>query len=169
MWFRWVGLMCVALCWPVSGHGAEAPHDGATEQAKVFRVFDGDRLLVRSRYHSQRVQLAGIDAPELDQPGGLRSQQILERMVLGKRVLLEAVGNNMVGEPLVRVTWHKYDINLEMLRAGAAWAGPDALPEQRAAEQAARAEGKGIWAPDQAAAIAPWRWRIEQGEEPGTP
>jgi endonuclease YncB( thermonuclease family) len=98
----------------------------------------------------------------MDQPGGLRSQKILEKMVLAKRVDMEAVGSNAMGEPLVRVRWHTYDINLEMLRVGAAWAGPDASPEMRAAERVARDEGVGIWAADEAQAVAPWEWRADQ-------
>jgi endonuclease YncB( thermonuclease family) len=163
-----VGLVLMLLCgFTLVGyaHAESTVGDGSVEQGRVFRVFDGDRLLVRSRYSSQRVQLAGIDAPEMDQPGGLRSQKILEKMVLAKRVDMEAVGSNAMGEPLVRVRWHTYDINLEMLRVGAAWAGPDASPEMRAAERVARDQGLGIWGADEAPAVAPWEWRADQAQD----
>lgn len=138
-------------------------HAGDELRVKVFRVFDGDGLLVRTRSHSERVRLAGIDAPELQQPGGAFSQKVLENMVGGRRVVIEVVGENAAGESLVRMQLAKYDIALEMVKAGAAWAGPDASPELRAAETGARAEGKGIWgAPT--APIPPWQWRMEQDE-----
>lgn len=139
------------------------PVRAAEEQlVRVFRVFDGDRLLVRTRYHSHRIQLAGIDAPELDQPGGLRSQQILEKMVLGKRVVMTVAGENTVGEPLVKLQLHEYDIAIEMLRAGAAWVAPEGGPELRAAEDQARAAAKGIWG-EQVPPVPPWEWRAQAG------
>jgi endonuclease YncB( thermonuclease family) len=134
------------------------------QQMRVFRVLDGDSLLLRDRTQSVRVQLAGIDAPELHQPGGQFSLKTLEKMVLGQRVKVTEVGLNTVGEPLVDVRMLKYDIALEMVRAGAAWASPDAGPELRAAEHQARLAGKGIWTLGAPTPMPPWQWRSEHGD-----
>ena len=134
------------------------------QQVRVFRVLDGDRLLLRTRGHSERVQLAGIDAPELSQPNGPFSLKTLEKRVLGQRVKMTEVGENTVGEPLVDVRMLKYDIALEMVRAGAAWVSPDGGPELRAAEAEARAAGRGIWTLGAPTPIPPWQWRTEHGD-----
>lgn len=134
------------------------------QQMRVFKVFDGDSLLLRTRAHSLRVQLAGIDAPELSQPGGQFSLKVLEKMVLGQRVRLIEVGTNEAGEPLVTMHRLKYDIALELVRAGAAWVTPDGSASLRAAEAEARMRGQGIWAEDAPAPIPPWQWRSGQSE-----
>lgn len=146
-------LLAVLLMPPV----VAAPAEPTT--VRVFRVLDGDTLLVRTRAHSQRVQLAGIDAPELDQPGGQFSLKVLEKMVRGQRVQITVLGENAAGDPLVTVRYRQYDIPLEMVRAGAAWAGPDGGPALRAAQAQAQADGLGIWSREGAAPVAPWEWR----------
>lgn len=144
------------LAWPTAW--AEVP---LPAKARVFKVFDGDYLMLRSRYHSHRVQLAGIDAPELAQPWGRRSQQVLEKMVRGQLVGLRTVGTNDRGEPLVQMRLRNFDINIEMVAAGAAWALPGAAPELQAAEGAARRAGKGLWAPGEQPPVPPWQWRTQ--------
>jgi len=134
------------------------------QRMRVFRVLDGDSLLLRDRTQSMRVQLAGIDAPELNQPGGQFSLKTLEKMVLGQRVTMTVVGENTVGDPLVDVRMLKYDIALEMVRAGAAWASPDGGPELRTAEHDARLAGKGIWTLGAPTPMPPWQWRTEHGD-----
>jgi micrococcal nuclease len=155
------------LCWclPAWAGPTLTTVDNPPEQVRVFRVFDGDRLLVRTRTHSQRVQLAGVDAPELGQPGGEGSKKILEKMVARKRVVIKVVGENTVGDPLVEMQWDKFNINQEMVRAGAAWASPAGGPALRAAEAEARSKGYGIWAKDQPPAIPPWEWRTDHERE----
>lgn len=156
-------LVGVGLCWSLqaAAETASPAVSDMPEQVRVFRVLDGDRLLVRTRAHSLRVQLAGIDAPELDQPGGVGSQKLLEKMVTRKRVVIEAVGENTVGEPLVKMHWATHDINADMVRAGAAWVSPDGDADLRALQAEAQAKGLGIWAKDMPPAIPPWEWRTE--------
>lgn len=130
-------------------------------QMRVFKVLDGDRVLARTRYHSHNLQLNGIDAPELDQPGGQFSKTVLSKMIAGQQVVIEAQGEAVDGETLVQMRLRDYDINLEMVRAGAAWAGPDAGATLRDAEAEARAARKGIWGmPGEP--VAPWVWRTDR-------
>lgn len=132
------------------------------QQARVFKVLDGDRILVRTRARSQRLQIAGIDAPERLQPGGDFSVKVLEKMVLGKRVAIQIHGENAMGDPLVTLRYRKYDIGLEMVKAGAAWASPTGGEALREAQAQARAASKGIWSAQGSEPVAPWVWRSEQ-------
>lgn len=154
-------LMLLCLAWPLTATAA----DDGPYRVRVFKVFDGDRLLVRTRYHSQRVQLAGIDAPELDQPGGEGSRALLEKMVARKRVLIRVVGQNTVGESLVHMQWRDHDIAMEMVRSGAAWADPVGGAALRDAESEARERKLGIWADDLPPAVRPSQWRAEHRQD----
>jgi endonuclease YncB( thermonuclease family) len=149
-------ILAVCLLCPMTVLAEPATSD---MRLRVFKVFDGDRLMLRGRGKSYRVQLAGIDAPELDQPWGQRSRQVLEKMVAGQRVTVEFLGEDA---QRVRVRFLDYDIGTEMLAAGAAWALPDAPDQLKAIEEQARAEGKGLWAPGELPPVAPWDWRAQQ-------
>ncbi|MEN8176500.1 MAG: thermonuclease family protein [Pseudomonadota bacterium] len=147
-------LLAAGLCL-VPAANAETP-----AKARVFRIFDGDSFLARDRGRSYRVRIHGTDAPELDQPHGDASLQILEKMIRGKRVRVEAVGEAVEGYQAAHVHWEDYDIGAELVRTGAAWAlpGDDERAQQLAAlEQEAREQRRGLWA--DTPAMPPWEWR----------
>ena len=59
-------------------------------EARVVGVTDGDTVTVLdSQQGPVQVRLAGIDAPEKDQPFGSRSKQSLSNAVMGKPVRVE--------------------------------------------------------------------------------
>ena len=61
-----------------------------TIQGKVIKIADGDTVaIVDESGKKHRVRLAGIDAPEKDQPYGDISTQSLVEVVLGKTVAIE--------------------------------------------------------------------------------
>ena len=136
-------------------------------QPRVFRVFDGDRFLVRERGRTMRIRIAGVDAPELDQPHGPESKAILEQMVSGKRVVLELTGQTDGDYRVARVRWGDFDIGAELVRVGAAWAAPpDGSPDPAMAdlETAARDARRGLWSlPDP---VPPRDWRSRSGDSP---
>jgi endonuclease YncB( thermonuclease family) len=135
----------------------------------VEKIVDGDTAHVRRVDTGEllKVRFQGIDAPEKRQPGGMEARAQLVELLTGadlRQVLLREHGrdkyrrvlgtlyvSHVSANPLLNV-------NLEMVRRGYAWHyrqySDDA--ELAAAEQEARAAGRGIFAHD---AQAPWEWR----------
>src|SRR5687768_6674616 len=77
-----------------------------TFEATVIRVVDGDSLIVFLSQQRIRVRLKEIDAPELKQPFGKRSQQALNALCANK---------------VARVMWSEKDRNGRTL--GRVWCG----------------------------------------------
>src|SRR5688500_180646 len=78
-----------------------APH---LLEAHVVKVNDGDSLEIRdSNNLVHRVRLAGIDAPEYDQPFGSRARESLSRLVLDKDARLEIQKRDGYGRLVAKV------------------------------------------------------------------
>lgn len=126
-------------------------------------IVDGDTLEVAGR----RVDLFGIDAPELEQtcaregrayPCGEVARAGLMDLVAGAEVVcrpVEGAGATALGV----CTADGFSINRNMLHTGWALATPDAPAAYRATERDAKAAGRGLW---QGAFTVPWRWREQQ-------
>lgn len=134
---------------------------GATENlpevVRVFKVFDGEHFIGRTRSRSIRMRLDGVQAPALSHPEGLAAKQVLEKMISGRRVGIVVTGPPDDQYLPVRITFRDKDINVEMIRSGYAWVWPRgeaSAPDLMAAEAQARETGKGVWADP--AAVAPW-------------
>jgi len=150
-------------------------------EARVVGVTDGDTVKVLDANRVEyKIRLAGIDAPEKDQPFGQRSRQSLSAAVMGKDVRIEwakrdkygrLVGKIWVTPPELRcedriATCAKtLDVNLAQLTVGLAWHYKAYEKEQNVedrlryafAEQEARARKAGLWTdPDP---TPPWEWR----------
>ncbi|MFZ5425740.1 MAG: thermonuclease family protein [Thermodesulfobacteriota bacterium] len=124
---------------------------------RVENVHDGDTVTVDGR----RVRLHGIDAPELAQPGGERSREFLEALVLGRQVRVTPKDRDDYGRIVgVVVLPEGLDVNAEMVKAGHAWVyskycrGCYGL---KLAQASARMRGLGLWS--EPGPIPPWQWR----------
>lgn len=180
---RWAARVLAALAalW-LAACGGALPQPGgmAQEVWTVVAVHDGDTLRVRDAQGAQHtVRLAGIDAPELDQPAGAAAQAALQAWALGQPVMLQQHGHDRYGR-LLAVVWRllppdgqRLELNLALLEHGWAWHdAPHARQQpwpQRwryvGAELAARAAGRGLWSdPDP---MAPWDWRRLKRRSPG--
>lgn len=89
----------------------------ASETGRVVLVHDGDTFMTGE---SLQVRLLGIDAPELYQPGGDISRDMLEKWVLGKTVRLESDREDKddFGRLLRYVYAGDTMVNAEMVRRG---------------------------------------------------
>jgi endonuclease YncB( thermonuclease family) len=134
----------------------------ATLYGRVESVEEGDLLTVFNLNRSVKIRLLGLDAPEKDQPLAETSRQHLADLVLGKFVVVHYTGLGQKGYIVGRVVVADMDVCAQMLRDGVAWYDAstasrlDQLEQSTyaAAEQAARAEYRGIWKdPDP---VAPW-------------
>ncbi|MEX1098807.1 MAG: thermonuclease family protein, partial [Bacteriovoracaceae bacterium] len=96
-----IGLLPLFLFFPTSGI--------KTIRAKCERVIDGDT--VEARYGSRllKLRLAFIDAPEIKQlsldkvPIGLRSQQFLQDLALGKELVIKVLQKDRYGRYLAEI------------------------------------------------------------------
>ena len=142
------------------------PVPAATLPGRVLWVTDGDTLVVLGPGHAQHeVQLAGVDAPELNQPYGVASKNRLSRRIAGRFVVVNWNKRDRYKRILGTVLLSEQDVCLEQVRAGLAWRDKRYQGEQRPserrryarAEQQAQEAKRGLWAgPDP---IPPWEWR----------
>jgi micrococcal nuclease len=76
-------LCAVVLCTLL---GSSAALADALSTALVVHISDGDTLSVLSEGRRHKVTIAGIDAPELDQPHGAAAKRALARLTFNRRV-----------------------------------------------------------------------------------
>jgi micrococcal nuclease len=131
----------------------------------VTRIYDGDTIDAFKDGETIRVRLACIDAPETDQPPhGQASRQQLSSLVPGQ-VNLNVVDEDRYGR-LVAEVYHPNGsfINLQMVQSGHAVVYDQYLSScgtkggsLLAAEQAAIAANRGVWADE--SFVMPWDHR----------
>jgi len=115
---------------------------GAAYTGTVVRVIDGDSLMVRVDSHQRQVRLKDIDAPEYDQPFGLRAKRYTASLCLGIEVTVHLHGTDDYERDLGVVLVEGQNINRELLWAGLAWhykfhnKDPDLAALEDAARQA---------------------------------
>ena len=111
---RWmVGLVLSVLAIP----GAADPLTG-----RVVGVTDGDTLTVRVAGNRPiKVRLAGIDAPERDQPFGQRSRQSLSKLAFGQTATVAVQKTDDYGRTVGTVTVGGVNVEAEQVRRGLAW------------------------------------------------
>jgi endonuclease YncB( thermonuclease family) len=151
-----------------------------TLQGKVVKVADGDTVtIVDNQGQKHRIRLAGIDAPEKNQPYGDVSTKGLIELVSGRIVTIEyekrdrykrIIGKVLVDPPgdmfcMALDCVKKIDAGLEQIKAGLAWHYKYYQMEQSEedrriyseAELEARAKQIGLWKDEEP--MAPWDWR----------
>lgn len=94
---------------------------------KVTRILDGDTIEIKNdRGQSVRIQLAYIDAPDMDsktgetQPLHQESMNTLDRIIHDKEVIIESLGVDRFKRIEGIVFLGKLNVNLEMVRKGMA-------------------------------------------------
>jgi endonuclease YncB( thermonuclease family) len=136
---------------------------GDTVSGKVISVIDGNTLEVEGDDNEvHKVQLAGIDCPELEQEFGDRAKSHLQSRILNKKVIVTFVGKDRLGNYLATVMINgTIDIRLELLEEGLAWtAERNPLPELETIKEQAREKEKGLWKLDNP--TPPWVYRRQQ-------
>lgn len=143
-------------------------------QARVVGITDGDTVKVLTLDRKEiKVRLAGIDAPEREQPFGKASKQALSDLVFGRDVTLDGDKVDRYGRLVAKIEYQGYDVNLEMIRLGMAWWYRKYADEQTPADQAmyegaevdARSKKVGLWTA--AEPVPPWEWRTKRGRGQG--
>jgi len=132
---------------------------------RVLWVVDGDRLVLDVRGSQYRIELAGIDAPELNQPWGPAAADRLKRALTGGFIVVDSADIAPDGQVRGRVTYKNRDVGLDLLLEGLAWStiGPitdtpyDGNHLYRDAEAAAHQARRGLWSDEHT--VPPWEWR----------
>lgn len=144
---------------------ATAPMCPATDSRgrpvwRVEAVNDGDTVTcLDTDGRHVRIRLAGIDAPEFDQPGGMASRQALAAKLAGGVVRVAGDARDQHGRLLGTLWDGERNLNLEMVAEGWAWSfgGFSEDDDFAAAEAAARRARRGLWAGPQP--VSPSQWR----------
>lgn len=154
------------LCVLAAGCGVAMAATAETLTGIVVGVADGDTITVLDeKYRQHKIRLAGIDAPEKRQAFGQRSKQSLSDLAYRRQAVVETSKTDRYGRLVGKVTITGADVNLEQVRRGMAWHYRAYEREQTladreayaAAENAARAARRGLWA--MPSPVAPWEFR----------
>jgi micrococcal nuclease len=115
-------------------------------EARVSRVFDGDTLWVKplagGRY--RKLRLEGLDAPEICQPGGEPSRDVLAQRVLQQVVTVQVSGFDDYGRALARVQQAGEDVGALLVAQGHAWSSRYRSASGSYAVQQAQAQAFGL-------------------------
>lgn len=130
-----------------------------TRMGRVVSVQDGDTLTVLVAGRQVKVRLAGIDAPERDQPFGGQSRQSLSRMALNRTASVAVQKIDDYGRTIGTVTVAGLNVEVEQVRRGLAWVYRQYShdPQLLALEAEAKAARRGLWA--RVSPGPPWDWR----------
>ena len=130
-------------------------HDG-----KILRVIDGDTYVVSLNAVSYHCRLVNVDAPEKDQPFGLKIRDWVSNLILGKNCQVTIVGFDIYNRALTSISINHISLDSLLLAKGWAWYSPSMQcfkSDLRSIEANARINNIGLWSC--AAAIPPWIWR----------
>lgn len=139
----------------------------------VVSIHDGDTVLVAPHgapHGDMGVRLYGINAPELNQPGGRESCAALQNTVRpGDAVKVIPLADDRYNRVIGLIIRDGVILNYEQVRQGQAWVYPQYCKarfckEWRHAEQAARERRYGLWG--EASPVPPWVWRKKEGKLP---
>ena len=153
-----LSILLLTLLLPVMGTAATPE----TIIGKVVGIHDGDTLTLLDDSKRQiKIRLAEIDAPELSQPFGKKSKQMLSTLVFGKDATIVASERDKYGRTVGRVFQGNVDVNLTMVRQGGAWAYRKYLTDSAflTAEASAKTSGVGLWGLQADQRVPPWEYR----------
>jgi len=137
-----------------------------TLTGQVVGIADGDTItILDAKNEHHKIRLAGIDAPEKNQPYGQMAKQSLFDQVYDRQVSIETNKRDRYGREIGKVLVNGQDANLVQIQRGLAWHYKAYEQEQEPfdrttysnAEIEARGEIRGLWKDSEP--IPPWDWR----------
>ena len=133
-----------------------------TMTGRVVGISDGDTLILRvDGGERMGVRLAGIDAPELDQPYGATAKQALATLARDRTARVEVVDRDEYGRLVGTVQVGGRNVNAALVEQGAAWVYRryNRDPQLLVLEDRARSARRGLWGLPIQQRIPPWDWR----------
>jgi endonuclease YncB( thermonuclease family) len=140
------------------------PGDEGVLYGSLVKVIDGDTLIVKVQGAALHFRLAGIDAPESDQPFGASASQELAGLIGGQPCVLVYEEGGMYGRLVAHLWIDDVYVNAEMVKRGLAWFDSVSAPDNLLVvyEDEAREAKLGLWALPVEERVPPWEWRKEQ-------
>lgn len=125
----------------------------------VVSVHDGDTITVEQNNQKYKIRFNKIDAPELKQSYGDKSQKFLSGLILNKTVKVEVQDTDKYGRFVSDVYLDKVWINAKMVENGYAWNYTQYSKDLDLIKLEAQAKDKkvGLWAEKNP--TAPWDYR----------
>lgn len=153
-------LVCIALYAWVT-FKPEAAEAQLELEGRVVAIIDGDSIKFSTGDDILRVELAGIDAPEIGQSFSDTSIFYLKDLIDGRHVRIEVLGTNDYGDIIGEVFLNQLPINRLMLTEGYAWATRGKFRNRSwdSLESLARNKRMGLWRMDNP--VPPWSYREE--------
>lgn len=111
----------------------------------VLGVIDGDTIVLEGK---TKLRLRNVDAPELELCGGKEAKEELEKLVSGKKVVIQEQIVDQWGRPMALVYVDKVLVNEKMLESGLARFHSDSSSQREVLKQAndqAKKKLLGIW------------------------
>jgi endonuclease YncB( thermonuclease family) len=136
---------------------------------RVIKVNDGDTLTLSIEGRRPiKVRLAGIDAPEYDQPYGKAARQALSVLVFGQTVRVTVYSRDDYGRIVAAVDLSGQDVETNLVERGAAWVYRryNRNPRLVELETQAKVARRGLWALPESQRMPPWKWRHGKTEAP---
>lgn len=135
-----------------------------TIKGKVIKITDGDTItILEENGDKTRVRFYGIDAPEKKQDYGIKSLNVLKKLIDKKEIEIEIKNKDQYGRIVGVVYYDKININLYMLETGNAWWYKQYSKhniEFKIAEEKAKSEKIGLW--KEKNPTPPWIYRKEK-------
>lgn len=133
---------------------------------RVVGVADGDTLTVLDADNRRyKIRLSAIDAPEKNQPFGMRSKQALSSLCFGKESRVTPLKKDRYERAVADVNCGGKNANEEQIRAGMAWVYrkyAKGYGDLYRLEDEARVGRQGLWADSEP--VPPWEWRKSRRE-----
>ena len=154
-----VALVFVSLMVWVKFYPPALGEIGKPYTGQVIYVVDGDTFWLKTRDGKRKIRLSAVDAPETQQVHGINASTALWKKINRQTVTVHITALDDYGRLVGRVELGDRDISHEMVSEGHAWVhGQHSYADTLiAVEEAARQDGKGLWANKQP--IPPWTYR----------
>lgn len=157
---RWIQNAEISIA-ELADEGAQQSQRAERVEGRVFKVIDGDSLLIRLEGGEMvESRLKGLDAPEYSQTHGSAAKRALSWKLLWRRVEVDILETDRYGRKVVVVHRNGRNINREMVCEGHAWwyaRYAPAASDLKRCEAAAREQGLGLW--KESKPVPPWMWR----------
>ena len=134
-----------------------------TRSGTVERVIDGDTIVFQGiGTKTQRVRLADIDTPELDQPWGEEAKAALKVWAENRKAEIRIVDTDRYGRSVATLRIDGENINRRLVTEGHAWVYRRYLRDRTllSPEASAKASGLGLWSSKDV--VEPRVWRQQQ-------
>lgn len=142
--------------------------NAADLSGRVVGVSDGDTLILfTAEQQHVKIRLAGLDAPEHNQPFGQKAKQALSALVFNQTVRVVVQAQDDYGRTVGTVYVGARNVNAALVEQGMAWVYRQYNRDAAllALEAQAKAAQRGLWALPESQRIPPWEWR--HGEQAG--